>query len=88
MSTFQIETLHNHYEITSLVGTLSGDRGHLHITLSDKAGGVIGGHVVGDLVVFTTAEIVIGDCTGAVFTREHDDATGFDELCIKSDGEA
>jgi len=68
----------------SLVGTLSGDTGHLHISLSDTQGHVIGGHIIGGLYVFTTAEIVIGECSDLTFTREHDDSTGFLELVVKN----
>lgn len=79
----QIKELTGHFEIVSLVGTLSGgESGHLHISLSDPEGHVIGGHVVGDLIVYTTAEVVIGDCTGAKFQREDDLETGYDELVI------
>jgi len=67
----------------SLVGTLSGSGGHLHISLSDAQGHMIGGHVIGGLFVFTTAEVVIGECSDLQFTREHDDTTGFQELVIK-----
>ncbi|HEV7843646.1 MAG TPA: PPC domain-containing DNA-binding protein, partial [Pyrinomonadaceae bacterium] len=34
------------YEIVSLVGTLSPDGVHLHISLSDSTGKTIGGHLV------------------------------------------
>lgn len=68
----------------SLVGTLSGDEGHLHISLSDAQGHMIGGHVIGGLYIFTTAEIVIGECSDLEFTREYDDSTGFKELVIKN----
>jgi len=68
----------------SLVGTLSGDTGHLHISLSDAQGHMIGGHVIGGLYIFTTAEIVIGECSDLKFTREHDDSTGFLELVMKN----
>uniref|UniRef100_A0A0B6ZZ14 PPC domain-containing protein n=1 Tax=Arion vulgaris TaxID=1028688 RepID=A0A0B6ZZ14_9EUPU len=52
-----------HFEIVSLVGTLSGgEKGHLHICLSNERGEVIGGHVMGDLIVYTTAEVMIGSC--------------------------
>jgi len=61
---------------------LSGERGHLHISLGDKDGKVIGGHVVGDLIINTTTEIVIGNCDQLIFTREHDDTTGYPELKI------
>lgn len=67
----------------SLVGTLSGG-GHLHVSLSDKQGNVIGGHVMGNMKVFTTAEIIIGECTELVFDRPLDDKTGFDELRIQT----
>ncbi|XP_067681043.1 bifunctional protein GlmU-like [Haliotis asinina] len=78
-----IKELTGHFEIVSLVGTLSGgENGHLHISLSDPEGHVIGGHVVGDLIVYTTAEVVIGECTGAKFKREDDLETGYDELAI------
>jgi len=69
------------HEIVSLVGTLA-DEGHLHASLSDKDGYVVGGHVMGNMEVFTTAEVVIGNCDMLSFTREMDDATGFDELVV------
>ncbi|XP_060082450.1 bifunctional protein GlmU-like [Ylistrum balloti] len=78
-----VKTFEGHFEIVSLVGTLSGG-GHLHISLSDVDGHVIGGHVIGDLVVFTTAEVVIGNTGGVVFTRELDTQTGYNELIINS----
>jgi len=37
----------------------------------------------GDLEVFTTAEVVLGECRDAVFTRPHDAATGFGELKVE-----
>ncbi|ESP02859.1 hypothetical protein LOTGIDRAFT_110886 [Lottia gigantea] len=73
------------FEIVSLVGTLSGgDGGHLHISLSDVEGKVIGGHVIGNLIVHTTAEILIGECKHTEFNREMDSQTGYDELVVKS----
>ncbi|GFO17066.1 bifunctional protein glmu-like protein [Plakobranchus ocellatus] len=72
------------YEIVSLVGTLSGGScGHLHASLSDADGSVVGGHVLDQMVVHTTAEVVIGNVGGVVFTREFDHRTGYDELCVK-----
>ena len=77
----QVIELDGRHEIVSLVGTLS-EGGHLHASLSDVKGGVVGGHVMGDMVVFTTAEIVIGECCQLEFTREMDDKTGFKELSV------
>lgn len=70
------------HEIVSLIGTLA-DEGHLHASLSDKDGHVVGGHVMGNMKVHTTAEVVIGNCDMLSFTREFDDETGFDELVVK-----
>ncbi|XP_063429383.1 bifunctional protein GlmU-like [Mytilus trossulus] len=70
------------FEIVSFVGTLSAG-GHLHASLSDKDGNVFGGHVMGNMIVYTTAEIMVGECSGALFSREHDTTTGFKELLIE-----
>lgn len=75
--------LSDRHEIVSLVGTLN-DGGHLHASLSDKEGKVVGGHVMGNMIVFTTAEIVIGECSGLAFKRAMDASTGFLELEIES----
>ena len=80
---FQIVTYEGPFEIVSLVGTVSGgEGGHLHISLSDSKGQVIGGHVVGDLFIYTTAEVVLGECEGVRFERAHDKETGYEELVI------
>jgi predicted DNA-binding protein with PD1-like motif len=72
-------------EIVSLVGTLSSIGGHhLHISLSNKTGQVIGGHVFGELNVFTTAEVVIGECVNFTFRREPCVQSGYDELVVDS----
>ncbi|GAV07573.1 hypothetical protein RvY_17392-1 [Ramazzottius varieornatus] len=84
-STNRIHTFEEQMEIVSLVGTLN-EEAHLHISLSDKDGKVIGGHVMGDLIVFTTCEVVIGNCAGLRVTRPFDASTGFPELaCNKVD---
>lgn len=70
------------YEIVSLVGTVSAGS-HLHGSFSDDRGNVFGGHIVGDMYVYTTAEIVLGECQGAEFSREFDEKSGWPELVIK-----
>lgn len=76
-------TLHEKFEIVSLVGTLqaSGEC-HLHLSIADKSGKVIGGHMMDGCLVNTTAEVVIGALSGLQFFREFDEATGFKELCV------
>ncbi len=71
------------FEIVSLVGTLSQDGVHLHVSLSDSAGRTIGGHLVEGCQIYTTAEIVIGEANGIVFGREADKLTGYKELTIR-----
>mmetsp|Transcript_15178 Transcript_15178/g.45665 ORF Transcript_15178/g.45665 Transcript_15178/m.45665 type:complete len:172 (-) Transcript_15178:1731-2246(-) len=72
------------HEITSLVGTLSRDGLHIHITLSDKEGRCVGGHLV-EATIFTTAEIVLGVMRHGQMRRMHDDQTGFGELVVVPD---
>lgn len=71
------------HEIVSLVGTCAADgSAHLHVALADANGVVVGGHLVGDMPVFTTAEVVLADCEALRWTRKMDDRTGFRELCV------
>jgi len=47
------------FEIVSLVGVIASPHAHLHISLSDSKGQVIGGHLVEDDIIYTTAEVNI-----------------------------
>ncbi len=78
-----IKDFEQQFEIVSLVGTLSDEGCHLHISLSDRDGNVIGGHLKEGCVIYTTAEIVLGEFDNLIFTREPDNETGFDELVVK-----
>ncbi|CAG2066918.1 unnamed protein product, partial [Timema podura] len=78
----KVRSLNTCFEITSLVGTICSDGAHLHITLGDPDGNTVSGHLVGDAVVETTAEVVLGEILGVCFNREHDPSTGFRELSI------
>ncbi|KAF5405920.1 hypothetical protein PHET_00601 [Paragonimus heterotremus] len=61
LATLQERDFEGPYEIVSLVGTLASDgQPHLHIALADLEGHVIGGHLLGNACVHTTAEIVLG----------------------------
>ncbi|XP_053192976.1 bifunctional protein GlmU-like [Scomber japonicus] len=81
-NTNEVIHLTGRFEIVSLVGTLNPDA-HVHICLSDAEGKTIGGHVMGDLEVFTTAEVVVGEAVDLQFNREMDERTGFPELVIQ-----
>lgn len=72
------------FEIVSLTGTLSSDGIHLHISLSNHEGRVIGGHLMDGSEIYTTAEIMLLENTALHFTREQDNQTGYKELIIKT----
>ena len=70
-------------EIISVNGTFSSDgKCHLHASLANSSGKVYGGHLI-ELIVHTTAEVIIGECTAMKFERIHDKQTGFPELVVK-----
>ena len=64
-----------------MVGTLA-DSGHLHAVLGREDGSQVSGHVMGDMIVHTTAEVVVGNCQQFKFQRCFDEETGFDELKV------
>lgn len=74
---------HGHFEIVSLVGTLSTNGSHLHIAVSDSTGQTIGGHLLEGCKVYTTAEIVVGVVPNLSYTREPDPTFGYRELVIR-----
>lgn len=76
-------TMDEHVEIVSLVGTVSQNGVHLHISISDRLGVVRGGHLKEGCIIHTTAEVVLGIIPNATFTRQMDDATGWRELQIE-----
>jgi uncharacterized protein len=71
-----------HFEIVSLTGTVSANGGHLHISVSDGTGKTIGGHLLKENIIYTTAEIVIGYDEKMKFTRVKDGTTPFEELKV------
>lgn len=74
--------LNNKFEILSLNGTLATTGIHLHISIADKEGKTLGGHLDNGCIIYTTAEIVIGASEECTFIRTMDDQTGFKELEI------
>ena len=76
-------TFDGKHEIVSLVGTLAPDGDHLHIAVSDSTGRTIGGHLMDGSLVYTTAEIAVGELTAMAFSREADPKTTYRELAIR-----
>lgn len=79
----QSTVLEGHFEVTSLVGTLSEAGSHLHITIADGDGRTYGGHLEEGSSIYTTMEIVVGQLPGVAFTRELDPTYGYDELVVQ-----
>ncbi|WP_116134438.1 PPC domain-containing DNA-binding protein [Tropicimonas sp. IMCC34043] len=93
--------LEGHFEVVSLIGTLEcaapGEAlngatepaeggAHVHLSISDGDGRVIGGHMMLGCRVYTTLEIVLLVLDDVGFTREHCDRSGYPELVIRPAG--
>lgn len=80
-----VKEYQGHFEIVSLVGTVSDRGSHLHISISDSEGDVFGGHVFGTgTTIYTTAEIVLGVYPDWEMHREPCVLSGWDELVFAS----
>lgn len=71
-----------HFEILSLTGTFSDSSMHLHLALADSTGKAIGGHLLDENLIYTTAEIVLMEMIDLEFQREVDSTYGFPELKV------
>ncbi|QHE75347.1 PPC domain-containing DNA-binding protein [Hydrogenophaga sp. PBL-H3] len=71
-------------EMLSLSGSLGAAGAHLHVSVSDASGRVFGGHLGLGSTVRTTAEVLLALLPPGTLTREHDAATGFNELVVRS----
>ena len=76
------QTYRGFFEIVSLVGTLSRNGSHLHISVSDSSGYTVGGHLMDGCLVYTTAELVLGVLPEVIYKREPDPKSGYNELTI------
>lgn len=70
-------------EIVSGTGTVSKNGCHIHVSLSDKEGSVIGGHLKNGCIVKSTAEIVLLVFGDISYKRVADEETGFSELEVE-----
>ena len=76
------EILTGYFEIVSLTGTLADGSAHLHIALADSHGRTLGGHLLEGSLIYTTAELVIGELTQLAFSRSADTTYGYNELIV------
>ena len=76
-------TFEGKHEIVSMVGTLSPDGDHLHLSVSDSSGRTVGGHLMDGSLVYTTAEIAVGEIQGLAFARVEDPRTHSEELDVR-----
>lgn len=72
------------FEVMHLNGTVSLHGLHLHISVADKKGTVIGGHLMDGCLIYTTCELVILEIKNQIFQRLPDAKTGYNELDIKN----
>ncbi|MFZ1689370.1 MAG: PPC domain-containing DNA-binding protein [Flavobacteriales bacterium] len=67
-------------EVCSLSGTLSRHGMHLHLSVADRDGQMLGGHMLEGCLVRTTLELVIQEVAEVRMLRSKDERTTFDEL--------
>jgi len=77
-------TLHGHFEIVSLTGTLSKHGSHYHISISDGEGRTYGAHLLEGCKIYTTAEVVVGVIEGVSFQRTDCPESGYPELDVQA----
>lgn len=70
------------FEILSLSGTITEEGAHLHLSISDGTGRTLGGHLVEGCLIYTTAEVILGELPALTFTRDPDPETTYPELVV------
>jgi uncharacterized protein len=70
-------------ELLSLSGSVAAGGSHLHLSVADAQGRVLGGHAGYGCTVRTTAEVLLALLPAWQFTREADAATGYAELVVR-----
>jgi len=73
-------------EILSLSGSIAANGAHLHMSVADADGRVLGGHVAPGCRVRTTAELLLALLPDDHFIRDLDPATGYAELVVPRAG--
>jgi predicted DNA-binding protein with PD1-like motif len=77
------DSIEGDLEILTFAGTLAPDGAHLHMSVADASGRVVGGHVSRGCIVRTTAEVLVALLPDWSFEREHDPGTGYAELVVR-----
>lgn len=73
------------FEIVSLIGNMGPGRTHLHMSIADKQGSVIGGHIkTGGNIIAITAELVLAVEDTLRFIERHDASVGWNNLVIEN----
>lgn len=72
-----------HFEIVSLTGTFSDTSCHLHILVSGPDGQTVGGHLMDENLIYTTAEIVVISLVDLEFDRITDPTYDYKELVVR-----
>ena len=67
-------------EVLSLSGTLSIHGLHLHLSVADRDGNMLGGHMLDGCIVRTTLEIIVKEIDGVRLPRVKDEQSGYEEL--------
>ena len=75
--------IHGDVELLTLSGSLAADGSHLHLSVADAQGRVLGGHAAYGCIVRTTAEVLLAPLPHWHFSREPDAATGWTELVVR-----
>lgn len=70
-------------ELLTLSGSIAASGSHLHMSVSDPQGRVLGGHACYGCTVRTTAEVLLALLPAWRFSREPDPDTGWAELVIR-----
>ncbi len=78
----QAELLPGNSELLTLGGSVSHDSSHVHATLADASGAVLGGHLSYGCTVRTSAEVLLALVRDWEFSRAFDANTSFDELMV------
>ncbi|MBK8498120.1 MAG: DNA-binding protein [Flavobacteriales bacterium] len=67
-------------EVLSLSGTISQHGMHLHLSVGDRDGNMLGGHMLDGCLVRTTLELTVQEINGLRMLRTRDEQSGYDEL--------